>query len=208
MLEEIGLLSALAWYADGFAERSKVEVALELASDLGRLPEDYELSLFRVAQECLANVHRHSGSSTAAVKLMRTSKEIKLQVTDDGKGIDKHLQSKIASGASIGVDFRGMQERVKLMGAITARAGSNCQSSTLPITWNNNAEARARNPSRQNCFPPFLIAELRHWPGLLVSLRPGNRSPRKSLSIDQVNYKFVCHRHRHFKSFAIRRDAN
>jgi len=147
MLEEVGLLSALAWYADGFAERSKVKVALELASDLGRLPEDYELSLFRVAQECLANVHRHSGSATAAVKLMRTSKEIKLEVTDAGKGIDKYLQSKIASGASLGVGFRGMQERVKLMGGRLAVQSSDHGTSvavTLPITWNNDAETDAR----------------------------------------------------------------
>jgi PAS domain S-box-containing protein len=147
MLEEIGLLSALAWYAEGFAQRSKVKVALELASDLGRLPGDYELSLFRVAQECLANVHRHSGSPTAAIKLMRTSKEIKLEVTDAGKGIGKHFQSKIASGASIGVGFRGMQERVKLMGGKLAVQSSHHGTSvavTLPITWNNDAEDRAR----------------------------------------------------------------
>jgi PAS domain S-box-containing protein len=147
MLEEIGLLSALAWYADGFAQRSKVNVTLELASDLGRLPQDYELSLFRVAQECLANVHRHSGSSTASIKLVRTSREITLEVTDAGKGIDKHLQSKIASGASIGVGFRGMQERVKLMGGRLAVQSSDHGTSvavTLPITWNNDAEARAR----------------------------------------------------------------
>jgi PAS domain S-box-containing protein len=147
MLEEIGLLSALAWYADGFAQRSKVNVTLELASDLGRLPQDYELSLFRVAQECLTNVHRHSGSSTAAIKLVRTSGEITLEVTDAGKGIDKQLQSKIASGASIGVGFRGMQERVKLMGGRLAVQSSDQGTSvavTLPITWNNDAEARAR----------------------------------------------------------------
>ena len=148
MLEEIGLLSALAWYADGFAQRSKVNVTLELASDLGRLPQDYELSLFRVAQECLTNVHRHSGSSTAAIKLVRTSGEITLEVTDAGKGIDKHLQSKIASGASIGVGFRGMQERVKLMGGRLAVQSSDHGTSvavTLPITWNNDAEASARD---------------------------------------------------------------
>jgi PAS domain S-box-containing protein len=147
MLEEVGLLSALAWYAEGFAQRSKVKVALELASDLGRLPEDYELSLFRVVQECLANVHRHSGSSTAAIKLVRTSKEIKLEVTDAGKGIDEQFQSKIASGASIGVGFRGMQERVKLMGGKLAVESSDHGTSvavSLPITWNNDAEDRAR----------------------------------------------------------------
>jgi PAS domain S-box-containing protein len=147
MLEEIGLLSALAWYADGFSERCKVRVTLELASDVGRLPQDYELSLFRVAQECLTNIHRHSGSSTAGVRLMRTSKEITLEVADAGKGIDKYLQSKITSGASIGVGFRGMQERVKLMGGRLAVQSSDHGTSvavTLPITWNNDAETSAR----------------------------------------------------------------
>jgi PAS domain S-box-containing protein len=138
MLEEMGLLSAMEWYADGFAQRSGVKVALELASDLGRMPQDYELSLFRVAQECLTNVHRHSGSSTATVKLARTPKEIKLEVKDDGKGMDEHLQSKIASCATLGVGFRGMQERVKLIGGRMVVRSNNHGTSvavTLPITW-------------------------------------------------------------------------
>jgi PAS domain S-box-containing protein len=143
LLEEIGLVSALEWYTNGFAERSKVKVSLELSSGLGRLPQDYELSLFRVAQECLTNIHRHSESSTATVKLTRSSKEITLEVRDAGKGIDKHLQSKIASGATIGVGFRGMQERVKLIGGNLAVKSSDHGTSvavTLPISWMNGAE--------------------------------------------------------------------
>lgn len=147
LLEEIGLVSALEWYTNGFAERSNVKVSLELAPNLGRLPQDYELSLFRVAQECLTNIHRHSGSPTATVKLMRSSKEITLEVRDGGRGIDKHLQSNIASGATIGVGFRGMQERVKLIGGSLAVRSSNKGTSvavTLPISWMNGAEADAR----------------------------------------------------------------
>lgn len=141
MLEEIGLVSALEWYARGFAERSHITVSLELANNLGRLPQDYELSLFRVAQECLTNIHRHSGSSTATVKLMRSSKEITLEVGDAGKGIDKQLQSKIASGATIGVGFRGMQERVKLIGgSLTVQSSDRGTSIAviLPTTWNDD----------------------------------------------------------------------
>jgi PAS domain S-box-containing protein len=141
MLEEMGLLSALEWYSEGFAQRSKVKVALELAPDLGRIPQDYELSLFRVAQECLTNIHRHSGSSTATVKLTRTTKEIKLEVEDTGKGIDEELQSKIASRATIGVGFRGMQERVKLIGGRMVVQSSSHGTSvavTLPITWDKS----------------------------------------------------------------------
>lgn len=148
MLEEIGLVPALEWYVEGFTQRSNVSVALELTPDLGRLPQDYELSLFRVVQECLTNIHRHSGSSTAALKLARTPNEIILEVTDVGKGMDEQLQSKIASRATIGVGFRGMQERVKLIGGKLAVQSSNRGTSvavTLPITWNNNADAESQN---------------------------------------------------------------
>lgn len=147
ILEEIGLLSALEWYTNGFAQRSNVKVVLEYSSGLGRLPQDYELSLFRVAQECLTNVHRHSGGSTATVKLMRSSQEITLEVKDDGKGIDKHLQSKIASDATIGVGFRGIQERVKLIGgrlAVHSSGHGTSVSVILPITWTNNDDISVR----------------------------------------------------------------
>jgi PAS domain S-box-containing protein len=146
MLEEMGLLSALEWYSDGFAQRSKVQVTLELASDLDRLPQDYELSLFRVAQECLTNIHRHSGSSTATIKLARTPKEIKLEVRDEGKGMDEQLQSKIASRATIGVGFRGMQERVKLIGGKLVIQSSSHGTSvvvTFPITWESNSATQS-----------------------------------------------------------------
>ncbi|MGH9642006.1 MAG: sensor histidine kinase [Terriglobales bacterium] len=116
MLDEVGLQSALRWYTEGFTERSKINVALELDSNIGRLPEDYELSLFRVAQECLTNIHRHSGSSRALVRLTRTSKGIELEVKDEGGGMSEEAQSKIASGFSPGVGFRGMRERVKTLG--------------------------------------------------------------------------------------------
>lgn len=148
MLEEIGLVPALEWYVEGFTQRSNVKVALELTPDLGRLPHDYELSLFRVVQECLTNIHRHSGSATATLKLMRDPHQITLEVTDVGKGIDELLQSKIASRATIGVGFRGMQERVKLIGGKLAVRSSDRGTSvavTLPITWNNSPDASAQN---------------------------------------------------------------
>jgi PAS domain S-box-containing protein len=141
MLDEIGLRSALESYAEGFAERTNVRVALQVASDLGRLPQDYELSLFRVAQECLTNIHRHSGSSNATLKLLRTPQEIALEVSDDGQGIGDQNLAKIDSGASIGVGFRGMQERVKLIGGKLAVQSSNQGTSvvvTLPINWDTD----------------------------------------------------------------------
>jgi PAS domain S-box-containing protein len=116
MLDELGLSSALKSYAVGFGERSKIDMDLELNSDLGQLPKDHELCLFRIAQECLTNVHRHSGSPKATVRLARTPSGIELEIKDEGRGLDKDIQAKIASGEIVGVGFRGMQERVRQIG--------------------------------------------------------------------------------------------
>ena len=69
LLDVAGLASALRWYVDGFSERSKIKVDLEIPADFGRLPEDMEIAIFRIVQECLTNIHRHSGSDTAAIGL-------------------------------------------------------------------------------------------------------------------------------------------
>jgi len=116
LLEELGLQSALQWYVDGFAERSKISAKLELSDGLKRLPQDYELCLFRIAQECLTNVHRHSGSETARVKLLHIPGEIRLEVQDEGRGMNQEFRTKIASGESGGVGLRGMRERLRKLG--------------------------------------------------------------------------------------------
>lgn len=133
MLEEVGLQSALQWYIDGFAERSKIGVALEIPSDLGRLPQECELSLFRIIQECLTNVHRHSGSFRALVRLSHTNGGIELEVKDEGRGIDQKTQLKIASGGSVGVGLRGMHERVRQIGG-TLRVQSNGNGTSVLVT--------------------------------------------------------------------------
>jgi PAS domain S-box-containing protein len=117
LLDEVGLESALQWYGDGFADRSKISVNMDLVSGLGDgLPRDLALSLFRIVQECLTNIHRHSGSSTAFVEIGRSSDEIILEVRDEGRGIPVEIQSKISSGASSGVGLRGMRERIRQFG--------------------------------------------------------------------------------------------
>ena len=115
-LDEIGLKSALSEYVQGFAERSKVTVSLDLPAELGRLPRDVELSLFRIVQECLTNIHRHSGSTTASVRLSRTHGEVELEVTDEGRGINRETQEEFFVGKSSGVGLRGMRERVRQLG--------------------------------------------------------------------------------------------
>ncbi len=117
LLDEVGLESALRWYGDGFAERSKISVFIDLASGFGDgLPRDLALSLFRIVQECLTNIHRHSGSPAAFVQIGRSSDAIILEVKDEGKGIPVEIQSKISSGESSGVGLRGMRERIHQFG--------------------------------------------------------------------------------------------
>jgi PAS domain S-box-containing protein len=115
-LDEVGLVSALEEYACGFGERGNICVTLDLPAKMGRLPREYEMCLFRIAQECLTNIHRHSGSPTAQVRLSRTPGEVQLEVVDQGRGIDPETQEKFFAGRSTGVGLRGMRERVRKIG--------------------------------------------------------------------------------------------
>ncbi len=117
LLDEVGLESALSWFVDGFAERSKIAVSVDLVPGFSEgLPRDLALSLFRIVQECLTNIHRHSGSATAFLGIIRSSDEIRLEVEDEGKGMPEEIQSKISSGQSCGVGLSGMRERVRQFG--------------------------------------------------------------------------------------------
>ena len=110
LLDEIGLQSAITDYVNGFAERSGIQVSLDLPPTIERLDRDYELSLFRIVQECLTNIHRHSGSKTASIRLGREQGALVLEVRDEGKGIPAQQLSEIQSRGS-GVGIRGMRER-------------------------------------------------------------------------------------------------
>jgi PAS domain S-box-containing protein len=117
LLDEVGLESALSWFVDGFAERSKIAVSVDLVPGFSEgMPRDLALSLFRIVQECLTNIHRHSGSATAFLGITRSADEIRLEVKDEGKGMPEEIQSKISSGQSCGVGLSGMRERVRQFG--------------------------------------------------------------------------------------------
>ena len=116
LLDEIGLESALKDYVDGFAVRSKIAVQLEMPSDFGRLSKEAEIALFRVVQECLTNIHRHSGSTTAAIRIARQNGTVTLEVRDEGKGIPADKLRVVNSAGSPGVGFRGMRERLRQLG--------------------------------------------------------------------------------------------
>ncbi len=111
LLDEVGLEFALTEYVNGFAERSGVQVSLDLPAAIERLDRDYELSLFRIVQECLTNIHRHSGSKTATIRIVRNDGALVLEVGDEGRGMPAEKLSEIQSTGS-GVGIRGMRERV------------------------------------------------------------------------------------------------
>jgi PAS domain S-box-containing protein len=115
LLDEVGLESALRWYVDGFSQRSKIKVDLELPPDLGRLPKELELVIFRVVQESLTNIHRHSGSVSARIYLTRSGQAVEFEISDRGKGISAGTQRDMTAVRS-GVGVRGMEERVRQFG--------------------------------------------------------------------------------------------
>jgi len=110
-LDEMGLLSALQWYAEVFAKRSNIKVTVDIPEDFGRLSREKEIAIFRVIQESLANVHQHSGSPVAAVRISRSLGNVCVQVSDLGKGI-----SSDSPLASHGVGISGMRERLRQLG--------------------------------------------------------------------------------------------
>ena len=117
LLDEIGLLAAIRLFADGFAERSKLQVTVELSDDLGRLSPNVEISIFRIVQECLTNVYRHSDSKTALIRIWGSDeKMLAVQVRDEGKGIPEENRSTISLGTSSGVGLSGMRERARELG--------------------------------------------------------------------------------------------
>ena len=160
LLDEMGLHSALKWYIEGFAERSKIAAKLELPADGNgeRLPPDYELCLFRIAQECLTNIHRHSGSRKALVRLLRSRSEIKMEVSDEGKGLDQNTKTKIASGETAGVGLRGMQERVRPFGGsieIQSNGKGLRVTATLPLSESGRSASSSSNNGHESHTPLY-----------------------------------------------------
>jgi PAS domain S-box-containing protein len=136
MLDEIGLEAALHWYTEGLEERAGLEVQLHIPDNFERLSREMEITIFRVVQECLTNVHRHSGSRSAHVRLAREQGTLRLEVRDAGRGIaPDRLNILRARGAGIGL--RGVRERVRQFAGevrIDSELGSGTTISvTLPL---------------------------------------------------------------------------
>ena len=135
LLDERGLAAAVRWFTDGFTRRSGVQVKLEVPPDLPRLPEQIEMALFRIVQEGLTNIHRHSGSSTAMIRLVVDQCQVQLEMQDDGKGLPKPRSDGYV--APLGVGITGMRERVKQLGGemmLESGSSGTTVSVTLPLT--------------------------------------------------------------------------
>jgi signal transduction histidine kinase len=112
-LDVIGVASALQWYVDQFQEHCRIRVTLEVPANLKRLPREIEIAIFRIVQESLANVYRHSGSPSATVRISRLPTEILLAVSDGGKGLSLERRAALSSELIAGAGISGMRERAQ-----------------------------------------------------------------------------------------------
>jgi PAS domain S-box-containing protein len=138
MLEEMGLKSAIPWYLSGFSSRSGIKTTLKTQEHFGRLPTEAELAMFRVLQESLTNVHRHSGSETAEVRLLKEDGNAVLEVEDKGKGFNSALLEQGSQDwmGALGVGVRGMNERMRQLKGkleIITREGGTLVRAVIPV---------------------------------------------------------------------------
>lgn len=139
LLDEVGLVPALRSMVEGFSQRSGIKTVLKIDDKFGRLPGDVEISIYRIVQECLSNIHRHSGSCTAQVRVERNSEYIELEVQDQGKGIPADRKT---TGSGVGLG--GMRERATQLGG-TLKIDSHTKGTTvmarLPLSNKTAANA-------------------------------------------------------------------
>ncbi len=138
LLDEAGIASAARWFVEGFAKRSGIQVHYDIPEQMERPPRDCELVLFRVLQESLTNVHRHSGATAANIILKVDTDKLRLEVDDNGCGISAdRLQRFNASAGGAGVGIAGMRERVRELGGrleIQSNQTGTIVSATLPVS--------------------------------------------------------------------------
>jgi len=133
LLDETGLSDAIQWYMQGLAERSGLKIELDIPKNFGRLPEDMEVAIFRIVQECLTNIHRHSGSKTAAIRLSLNAGNVYMEIQDDGTGMSAEKLAALRTQHS-GVGITGMRERVRhLKGAMDIQ--SNPKGTKISVTF-------------------------------------------------------------------------
>jgi PAS domain S-box-containing protein len=177
LLDELGLSSAVKWYAEGFEQRTGVKVEVDIARNFPRLPPDVEVTLFRIIQESLNNVHRYSGCQKAWVRVKSTREhKIEVEIRDEGKGISPEvLNAATGAVAPIGVGIQGMKERMRQLAGkleIVSRPGGGTRViATLPLR-------RLEAPAAAE--PPSLLPQ---WPAG-SSIEKGDRLRKQILIAD------------------------
>jgi signal transduction histidine kinase len=140
LLDVAGLVSALRWYADGFSERSKVKITIDLPENFPRLSDEMEISIFRMVQECLTNIHRHSGATEAAIRMRERDQLVLVEVQDNGQGVPLEKRLELTSPGRSGVGFRGMRERFRQLGRqleIKSEGSGTIVIATMPFVESN-----------------------------------------------------------------------
>ena len=155
LLDETGLYSAISWYLEGLQERSGLEVQLDVPKEFGRLPHDMELLIFRLVQECLTNIHRHSESETASIRIAREPNQIALVIRDQGKGMSAARLAEIQSGRS-GVGIGGMRERLRQFEGIMKIESDSSGTrifATIPLPKSASPEDKSKTEALQASVP-------------------------------------------------------
>ena len=156
MLDEVGIASAARWFVDGFAQRSGIGVHCDIADKFQRPSRHCELVLFRVLQESLTNVHRHSSATSAAIRLSFDPDHIMLEVRDNGSGIPRDRLERLNDGAQSGVGIAGMRARVQELGGVLVLQSDESGTAviaTVPV----QPSSSSRNES------PSMMAALERW---------------------------------------------
>ena len=147
LLDEAGIAPASRWFVEGFARRSGIHIECDIPQNLERPSRDRELAPFRILQESLTNVHRHSQASAATVRLTRSGHDIEIEVRDNGKGIPEASLRRIdSSAAQAGVGATGMRERVLKLGGlfhIQALNPGTAVRATLPLNSETSSDSDA-----------------------------------------------------------------
>jgi signal transduction histidine kinase len=155
LLDELGFSSAAQWLVDGFSQRSNIHVTLDMPAKLDRMSQETELAMFRVLQESLTNIHRHSGSKTADVRVQLQPTQVVLTVRDQGLGMPLTIVDSFRkSSAGLGVGLAGMRERVFELGGtleLESDGAGTLVRATLPVPARAMAAPPpVSNPKRQS----------------------------------------------------------
>lgn len=147
VLDDLGLTTAIEEYASGFSRRSGIHADVEISSEIGRLPQEIETALFRIIQESLGNIQRHSGSASAKIQLKREVSRLTLEVSDEGRGFSsENLEEAPARPSKLGVGILGMRERMRQLGGrLEIRSGTSGTTVSAALPLAAKAESAVAN---------------------------------------------------------------